>query len=119
MDSGKSWGMSLEEPPKKRARHSAAESKRERRATARQKSLIDLPLVPGRTPAEVMVVQAGTRNAYMFLLAALVSFMCGLSSRAHVPHLSMPRERAMFFLYSLNGNEVLDDALAHFIDAGY
>jgi hypothetical protein len=111
--------MSLEEPRKKRARHSTAESKRERRATARQKSLNDLPVVPGRTPAEVMVVQAGTRNAYMFLLAALVSFMCGLSSRALVPHSSMPRERAMFFLYNLNDDEVLGDALAHFVNAGY
>ena len=64
--SGKSWGSMLEnnrlweapleEPSKKRARRTTAEFKRERRATACQKSLNDLPVVPGRTPVEVMVV---------------------------------------------------------------
>jgi len=59
---------------------------RARRASDRKKSRAVLPIVPGRTEAELMIVTEPTWRSYVLLLMALDAFILGgVGPRATVP----------------------------------
>ena len=104
---------------KKKSRHRSAEQLRADRAKSRQKSKLHIPVIPGRTAAEVMSVMPATMHTYILLLRALVSFMVGLSQQALLPHKHITQKRTFRFLAAVAPDEILDDAIASFIDQSY
>jgi hypothetical protein len=104
---------------KAKTRHRTAEAKRKARAASRQKSKKDLPVIPGRTPAEVMTVKAATQRSYLLLLRAIVTFMFGLSSQVLLPHKSISQVKALRALRGIQSDAIIDDLPAQFIDRTY
>ena len=93
---------------------------RARRASDRKKSRAVLPIVPGRTEAELMIVTEPTWRSYVLLLMALAAFMLGdVGPRVIVPPPKLAQEEALEFLIQLQEDEELDEGVASFINATY